>query len=103
MSWFCLARLGVCRTESTQLCSSNRHARNAQKAVALMVDFVGHRSFSNWIELRLRIVCPHDSAVIVGRVVGLSCVARPIAQSSEEKAIGASNVLLMFCTSGLSF
>jgi hypothetical protein len=45
-------------------------------------------------------VCPHDSAVIVGRVVGLSSVARPIAQCSEEMAIGASNVLLMFCMIG---
>ncbi|MBD2564760.1 MULTISPECIES: hypothetical protein [Nostoc] len=45
-------------------------------------------------------VCPHDSAVIVGRVVGLSSVARPIAQCSEEMAIAASNVLLMFCMIG---
>ncbi|MBD3885490.1 hypothetical protein IFO70_27595 [Phormidium tenue FACHB-886] len=33
-------------------------------------------------------VYPHDSIVMVGRVVGLSSIIRPIAQCSEEKAIG---------------
>ncbi|NEQ18560.1 MAG: hypothetical protein F6K28_00020 [Microcoleus sp. SIO2G3] len=39
----------------------------------------------------------------MGRVVGLSFVARSIAQCSEKKAINASNLLVMFCMSGLFY
>ncbi|UBF29754.1 hypothetical protein K9N68_03755 [Kovacikia minuta CCNUW1] len=40
--WFYLARLGVGRTESVELCHRNGDRRSAQKAATLMVEFFKH-------------------------------------------------------------